>query len=69
MIPCNECIVLAACKNRTSVDCDKLYDWVRKAKHQQQMMKEIKTLFSDVNMVYLSSSCNTKSVIFIRYIK
>ena len=29
MIPCKECIALAACRQKNDVDCQPLYDWLR----------------------------------------
>jgi hypothetical protein len=28
MIPCKDCLVLAACRHKEEVDCGKLYDWI-----------------------------------------
>ena len=41
-IPCHNCITLAACKHKTKILCDILYDWAdshRTAKYKDEMQK------------------------------
>ena len=35
MIPCKECIALAACRLKNDVDCKILYEWLRDIKHNK----------------------------------
>lgn len=47
MIPCKKCLVLSTCKNRKSVSCDKLHEWVIERKDPKRTFKIIRQYFVD----------------------
>jgi hypothetical protein len=28
MIPCKDCLVLAACRHKEKIECNEIYDWI-----------------------------------------
>lgn len=56
MIPCEECLVLAACKNKRFMDCDRLYKWIDAEKKNKELMStEMYRCFGCWSRVFLVS--------------
>jgi hypothetical protein len=41
MIPCNECIALAACRYKKDIDCQMLFDWIKTCKTREEAVSII----------------------------
>ena len=51
-IPCKECLVLAACRNRDYVDCDLLFKWFKVSRGNSYRMRELKRYFGGNSYVF-----------------
>ena len=46
-IPCKECLVYPMCRNKAYVDCDMLYNYVKR--YEEQMVQKIREYFDTNN--------------------
>ena len=53
MIPCKECLVLARCKQKKTMECHKLYEWVKVNKRTAK--DKLGDLSMDVELIYNTS--------------
>ncbi len=52
MIPCKDCLVLAACRNRTCVNCSELYKWL-KAHKDGYSLRNVHIYFPSACRIFL----------------
>ena len=66
-IPCKDCLVLAICRHRTRVKCDKLYDWLLFSDQDTRQLKEtqLKRYFKDKDVSHFICSSMTEGVVWI----
>lgn len=60
MIPCKECITLAACMNKTQINCSILHDWI--LQEGNRISDNVYDLFKCASIIYSTHKGNSKIV-------